>query len=232
MERKEEKKSGCYIVSAALTLVVVVAVKLIWPSVIPFDLFEFWTFKGGFMEVLWVSLPLLVWGAVISIIHAYRDEKNEDIRDNAEEFLLFGFGISVFAGVVEEICFRWIIFYGEILAFKFSNIIFCGIVSWFYMYLVGPIANVLTLGYLKPFLFNGFGWAIGAAIVGSNGKFRDGHAYQGTFGWINSWFGGMYFFYIMFNYGLCAAMLAHFSYDMIVFGIHYIDAAIERHRAS
>ncbi len=231
-EEENRNLGGCYIIVAFMSLAVVVTVKLMWPSLIPFDLFQFWTFKGGFNEFFWTSFPLLAWGAVINIIYAYGDEKDEDICNDAEEFLLFGFGISVFAGVVEEICFRWIIFYGQILAFKISNIVLFGITFLMYTYIAGPIANLLTLGYLEPFLFNDSEWAVGAAILGSNRQFRNGHAYQGLFGFVNSWFVGMYLFYIMFNHGLFAAIIAHFLYDMIIFGIHYVDASIERYRFS
>lgn len=48
---------------------------------------------------------------------------------------------------------------------------------------------------------------------------RNGHAYQGWFGTINSWFLGLYFFYIMLTHGLLAAIVVHFTYDFIIFTI-------------
>lgn len=47
-------------------------------------------------------------------------------------------------------------------------------------------------------------------------SFRDQHEYLGWFGWINSWFMGMVFFWLLFNYGLFTAIAAHALYDMII----------------
>jgi hypothetical protein len=57
----------------------------------------------------------------------------------------------------------------------------------------------------------------GAALLSSNGRFRDGHLYQGTIGWIDAWFCGMILFYIMFKWGLFAAIIVHFFYDFFLF---------------
>ena len=94
----------------------------------------------------------------------------------------------------------------------------------------GPVVNFLTLGHLQPYLLGSLGWAVGAAIISSNGKFRDGHAYQGLFGWINAWFCGMFFFYLMFTYGILASIIVHFLYDILIFIVVYLDAVIERAR--
>lgn len=96
------------------------------------------------------------------------------------------------------------------------------------VHLFGPVANFFTLGLLSDQLTNPANWAIGAAIIASNGFFRDGHKYLGWFGFLNSWFIGMFFFYLMFTYGLPAAILVHFIYDFLIFTVRYVDEAIER----
>lgn len=87
---------------------------------------------------------------------------------------------------------------------------------WLYSLLI-PIADFATLGALHEHLYHPHSWAVGAAILSSNAVFRDGHKYQGPFGIINSWFGGMVLFWVMFNYGLLAAMCIHFLYDFVYF---------------
>ena len=89
-------------------------------------------------------------------------------------------------------------------------------------------SSFLTLGTIDNILYHPFGWFVGAGIILANAKFRDGHKYQGKFGFINSWFIGMYLFWLMFEYGLVACIVIHFLYDMLIFFIHYLDAVKER----
>ncbi len=84
------------------------------------------------------------------------------------------------------------------------------------------MANWASLHYLQEYFSHATGWAIGAAMLAANAKFRDGHKYQGMLGWINSWFMGLYFFWLMFNYGLPAAIVVHIVYDIVCFAWHAI----------
>jgi hypothetical protein len=38
----------------------------------------------------------------------------------------------------------------------------------------------------------------------------------------------MFFFYLMFTYGLVAAIVVHFLYDALIFFVRYLDEVIER----
>lgn len=230
---KQKKGEGCYLIAAVMALFVVGLVKIFWPDFIPFTFFEFWYFKGSLAEVFRAAWPVFAWGIVVNIIVAVKDIKDRELVKNAEAFLTLGGCISIFAGVFEELSFRWILFYSAIIGAKVSNFLFFGwagfgIGEWVYTNIAGPVANFFSLGALEPWLFGTLGWAVGAAIIGANGNFRKGHEYQGWFGSINSWFIGMFFFYIMFNYGLLAAVLVHFLYDMFIFVVHYFDAVVER----
>lgn len=234
-EKKQEQKKqgGCYLFAALGALIVVGIVKLFWPEFIPFKAFEFWYFQGRLIDVLILSWPILAWGAAVNIVFSLMGRNDPKLNKNAGCVLALGTGISTFAGVFEEISFRWILFYSAIVGAKVTNFLFFGwagfgISEWLYTNILGPVANFLTLGYLEPHLFGPLGWAVGAAIVTSNAQFRDGHGYQGWFGWVNSWFLGMYFFYVMFTHGLFAAMLVHFLYDMLIFVVRYIDMSVER----
>jgi len=232
-DEKKEKKSGCYLTTAISTMVFVVLIKLLWPNSIPFKLFEFWRFNGSWVDVFRTSWPLLFWGIGFTAI-ASAVTRN-DPKENRHPGLFFTFeGISsVIAGVFEEISFRWMIFYGAIIGAIVSNFLFFGflgfgIPEWIFNNIAGPVANFLTLGYLKEYLFGPLGWTVGAAIISANGKFRDGHMYKGIIGWINSWFGGMFFFYLMFTYGLLASILIHFLYDIFIYCIRLVDRIVEQ----
>jgi hypothetical protein len=117
--------------------------------------------------------------------------------------------------------------------FGFIAIVFSGLLLYFdlnpqfiHEAFVGPLADWVTLGLLHDYLFHPHSWAVGAGILASNALFRDGHKYQGLLGWVNSWFLGMYFFYVLFSFGLGAAVLIHFAYDMGIFATRALITAI------
>jgi hypothetical protein len=223
-----------YIVSAVLGFVVVVLVNWIWPSVIPFGTFELWGISGGVTDWMISSWPIFAWAAGVTVIVEIFSEGNWYTVRNAEsEILLPGVVISIWAGVMEEICFRWLIFLSAIVGAKVTNFIFFGFLGfgvpeWFYLTVMGPIANFFTMGGLEDWLFHPASWAVGVAVLSANGFFRAGHKYQGIVGFVNSWFIGMFLFYIMFTYGLLAAILVHFLYDLLIFVLHYLSAVLKQ----
>ena len=99
----------------------------------------------------------------------------------------------------------------------FLNLITFGLLEWLYTNVLVPVANWATFGALSEFLFHPASWVVGAAIISANGFFRDGHKGNGFIGWVNSWFIGMVLFYLMLNYGLWTAIVAHILYDVVVF---------------
>jgi len=186
------------------------------------------------------------------------------------EILGIGFIISVLAGLLEEISFRWLIFLGAFLGLWIMNFIFAGflvliacvgvgyllgalidphegggiggfiglilgvvmivvlgltgnlppgLLEWIHLNITAPIADWTTFGALHDQLYHPAGWLAGAAVLSANAGFRDGHKYQGILGYVNSWFLGMVFFWLMFTYGLLAAILVHFLYDLIIFAV-------------
>ena len=203
---------------------VIIAVKAWWPEVIPFDVFEFWKIKGAPGDWLKSVWPLLAWGlglnVAISLLwprYAFYKYRNMD----AGRFFLIGTITDIWAGVVEETCFRWILVLGAMATLTFTNFLFFGwlgfgLPKWFHLAAWGPLANWTTFGYLEPYIFHETGWAVGAAVLWANAFFREGHRYQGLIGVINSWFMGMFFFWIMFTYGLLAAILVHFTHNFLI----------------
>lgn len=233
-QKKEKEKPGCYLVTMFASLILVCIWKTIdhvWDTkLIPFGMFEFWKFDLSLIKQgMYVSCLVFGWGIGLKIIHLYFSENDPILMRliDPEENLARGVATSIFAGVMEEIAFRWLIFFSAIVAAKISNWLFLGflgwnIIAWLYLHIAGPIANLLTLGLLKPIIFHPYGWFVGSAMLSTNVAFRDGHKYLGFIGFINSWLVGFFLFYIVFNYGLVTAILAHAIYDLLLDGISYI----------
>ncbi len=232
----DSRKSGRnYVVSALWGAITIAIVGRLWPSMIPYGAFDFWPMKGSVGDWLSSAWPAFVWGGGVTAIVAFATRNKREVNRNAESLLVGGALISVWAGVVEEICFRWLIFLSSIFWVQVVNFVFLGFMGWgipehLFLWIFRPLADFTTLHGLHDVLYSPHGWAVGCAMLGANGLFRDGHKYQGPFGVVNSWFMGMFFFWIMFRYGLPAAILIHFLYDLLIFVIRYVDAAIERSR--
>jgi len=100
--------------------------------------------------------------------------------------------------------------------------------QFLYEAIAGPLANWMTLGFLEGYLFHPYSWTVGAGILMSNATYQDGHKYQGLFGRINSWFLGMFFFWMVVTYGLISAVVVHFLYDFLIFSTVAVFAAFRR----
>ncbi len=218
------------------SIFVVPLVKWAWPAVVPFSYGHVLRPRGHIGHWLQAGWPILLWGATIAALVAFTTRNSRRENAEAERFLAVGFFRSLQAGVLEELLFRWLLLFGAIVGVKLSNWLFFGwagfgVAQWVQLHVLGPVANFTTLGLLKVYLVTPENWAIGAAILGANAFFRDGHKYQGVFGWLNSWFGGMFLFYLMFRFGLPAAIVVHFLYDLGIFAVYYLDRVIERSQA-
>jgi len=233
---KDDKKTGRnWIASALFGAVTIALVRNFAPHLIPFEPFSFWATRGNIADWLLAAWPAFAYGIGVNIIVAYRDLKPAMLRKNAEGIMIGGTLISLWAGVMEEICFRWLIFLSTVFWIQVTNFLLLGFMGWgipehMFLWVLRPIADFTTLGGLHDVLFSPLGWTIGAAMLAANSFFRDGHKYQGLKGWISSWFMGMFLFWIMFRFGLPVAILVHFLYDLFIFAVHYVDAAIERAR--
>ena len=104
----------------------------------------------------------------------------------------------------------------------FINWITFGLVHWICVHILIPLANLTTFHTLQPQLLNS-NWVIGAAIVLVSISFRNAHAYQGIAGEINAWYIGMLLFWLVFNYGLFTAIVAHVVYDAIIFTMRALN---------
>jgi hypothetical protein len=237
-DAEEKQKEGRnYLVSAFFGAIFVAVVLAIWPDTLPFSFFQLWKTSGSVGDWLRAAIPIFIWGAgftaVVSILTRNKPEENR----NAEFNFGKGFLLSLWAGVMEEICFRWLIFMSSIIGVKIVNFLIfgflgLGIPELLQVYILGPIANFFTLGLLADVLVRPEAWAVGAGLLSANGFFRDGHKYLGIIGYVNSWFIGMFMFYLLFTYGLLACIVVHFLYDLAIFAVRFIDQVIERARGN
>lgn len=161
---------------------------------------------------------IFAWAAVITLVVGIA-LRNQPRPDNVASYATTNMWASVNAGFFEELIYRYVVFFGVMIILPFLNRITFGLMGWFYREALIPLANWATLGALEP-QFHHANWVFAAAIVMAGASFRDIHKYQGFFGMVNSWFLGMVFFWLMFNYGIGTAMVAHILYDLIV------DAAV------
>lgn len=209
------------------------ATSVVFPDLLPFGLFEFWMMKGSLLEAIVISCPVYIFGMGINAYYLFRTYNK--YSETPSDILLAGTLISLRAGVVEEVVFRWLIFMSSTIMLPALDWLLLGfmglnVVQWVYIGVLCPVANFFTFGLLKQFLLHSAKWSIGAAIINANSRFRDGHAYQGIVGFTISWFMGMYFFWLMFTYGLVAAIVVHFLYDFLIYIVVWVDAIIERRR--
>lgn len=206
---------------------------MFWPSAIPHRFFEFWNSKGSLGDWLWSAKWIFLWAVGINAVFLARTFNDPNDNRHAERVFKAGFWVSLSAGVLEEITFRWIIYLAAFPLAIVSNFILFGFLGsgWGLVELItglyAIVANFFTLGYLQDQLMNVSNWTIPAALLMANNAFRDGHRYQGFFGLVNSWFMGMVFFYFTFTYGLVAAIVVHFLYDVLVFATVYVDMKFE-----
>lgn len=218
--------------SALLVLGVVYA---FFSSYMPFGFLHFWKSSGTVSDWFMAGLPFFGWALGVNMLFYFRKSPGAFGEIGSPgEMLSSGFILSLIVGLYEEVCARWLIFFSAIIGVKISNFILLGFIDFglvelFHNYVVGPLANFTTFGYLKEWIFHPDSWAIGAGMLLANATFRDGHAYQGLFGWLNSWFIGMFLFWIMFTYGLWAAIFVHFMYDFMIFGVFSSIVALFKH---
>ncbi len=243
LSEKSDKSDRNYIASAFFSALIIWIVNTWWPGTIPIPTFSLWVAKGDVGEWLALGAPLFVWGFAVQTILEFIQTANRNpfgglLRStfhapDAGSVWVGRMLLATWAGFVEEVCFRWLIFLGTIVGMKVWNWIFLGfadinIIRWIYVNIFCALADWTTFHKLHDFLFHSSGWAVGAAILSANAFFRDGHKYQGLLGLINSWFLGMFFFWLMFTHGLWAAIITHFTYNVIVSTVAVIGYSVRK----
>lgn len=198
---------------------------------ISFD--QIWTTTSSAANAIDQVWFVFAWGTLATlVISVYGKGEKRLFQDPLTGFLK-GLWLSINAGFFEEMIYRWLAFSTAMVLTPFLNWITFGLVHWLNVQVLLPVANWSTLGYLEPQLLSN-NWVLGAAILTANASFRDEHKqHLGLLGYVNSWFGGMLMFYLMFHYGIWAAIAVHTVYDICVFSTEsavstYYDAKNSR----
>lgn len=182
------------------------------------DFFFPWESRGSLDEGVARVWPIYVWAAGMTLLVGLIEIARRQPRDYEPGYLFVkGTFVSLCAGFFEEVLYRWLAFFAALSFIKFMNILTFGLFEWAYTTFLIPAANWVTFGILEPQLYGPSGWLFAAAVLSANYNFQEGHKYLGFFGWVNSWFIGMVMFFLVFNYGLWAAIVAHVVYDFCVF---------------
>lgn len=169
---------------------------------------------------------IFIWGAVVMLlVGGYHVIRQTPRTASPKDILTGGFWISADAAIFEELIWRWLVLLGIPVVLKALDFITFGLMHWVYSNALIPFANWTTFGILEPQLTSP-NWLFAASILCAGAAFGKQHEHLGPLGQINSWFLGMVFFYLVFNHGIIAAMIAHFMYDMIIFGIGALSAAL------
>jgi hypothetical protein len=229
----DEQKN--YITESISGLFFIGFVSLFWDDIWPWGFWDVWEIKTPFWEWLEVGVPVFVWAVAVNFFfNMFRDvqapvrRRSLIQRIDVKAMFTRGFLTSLFAGVTEELAFRWILPYAAVPTLLLMNWLFFGFLGfgineWFHTTIWSPFANFTTFDLLLPQLM-AKDWVIGACILYSNAFFRNGHKYQGWFGYVNSWFMGMYLWFVCIHHGLLAAIVVHFLYDLVIdiYGASYV----------
>jgi hypothetical protein len=224
----------CSLLPFGLGLSVLLVLLLEWlaPHVIPFELGTFWTVRQPFWTAFGESVvqtwPVLAAGVLLTVVFlpARRHQQRHLALYGAPEgrVITIGPGSILVNSVLEEVIFRWLLFYAAIagaVAMDYLLLGFAGLhpIQWFFTELLIPAADWATAGQLHEVLTAG-PWTVAAAMLTSNGRFRNGHAYQGLPGFVWSWYMGMFLFLIMFEHGLPLAIAVHVAYNLLILAVH------------
>lgn len=224
------KTTALYFAWSALGLVVIgLAYTMLrsWLNV-PFGFSEPWTSHGSVIDGLGSVWFIFVWGAGLALLGGLLRIVRRTPRANEPgEIFIEGTWISFNAGFFEEIIYRWLALFGSMIVLKILNVITFGFIKWLYMSILVPFTNWVSFDLLEPQLYGNYGWLFAAGIVSASFRFSSGHEYQGTLGVINSWYIGLFMFFLMFHYGLWVAIIAHILYDLSIFWIRSAAAYLQ-----
>ncbi len=194
---------------------------------IPFR-FDTFLFYSGNPFV--TAAPIFIIGFALNAYKMINTVQPLEAHKSLKSIPLTGFTTSLMAGVLEEITFRWVMFFG-----------FLGIFWLLDKFVGGSLQSLFVdngpLYFLNIYAVSGYvailqpvgNWAIGLAALCSNWKFQEGHSYQGITGNLFSWVGGLFFFKVMFVNGLLAAIFVHFIFDLMTFVMLILDILYEKY---
>ena len=194
----------------------------------PITFMGIWTSHGSMASGLQAVWFIFAWAIGLTLLTGlFRAIRKEPRTHEPSRIFVKGTWLGLNAGFFEEIVYRWLMLFGAMITIKFFNIVTFGLVKWLYTIILIPLANWASFGLLDPQLGGAYGWLFAAAIVSANVQFRKGHEYLGLFGMINSWYLGLIMFYLVFNYGLWTAIVAHILYNLCIFWARSLTASMQ-----
>lgn len=168
------------IAAIALSFVIWLVVNNFWPGF--YDPFAFWLMTDNIPYAVLQSWPFFLYAAIVAIIVCYFQK---DPNRNKGTVLAQGIYKSIMAGILEEVGFRNMFIFIAMVSLTIINTISFGLMLWLYEFITIPITNLITIGLMQNILY-GFPLILIAGALSANAAFRDGHKYQGGFGYINS----------------------------------------------
>jgi hypothetical protein len=188
---------------------------------------DLWAFRGNPLEGLRRVWFIFAWGFGIQLlIQIYRVFRRRP-RDAGMGLLLkHGMWISANAGLFEEIIFRLYAFLSLIIGLHWLTGQTGTWLKTAATQAILPAANFLTFSQFHQ-AFAAHDWAVGIAVIIGGLFFRSAHIHYGKLSKANVWVVGMIMFWLVFNYGLVTAILAHFLYDFAVFAAIALSAPLQ-----
>ena len=223
------------IIYLSVILAVIITFNVTNKTLIELPLFCYWH-STRFFEGLLMAWPIFLWAFTITLLSLLYCSRSALQKSNPfyakysdEASTLFRCVTDcIVIGITEEILFRWLSLYANMVTIKITDYLLFGLSHWLYLYIEAPLINFFCLKRLSWLLYDQKHWSIGAAAIVANAAFRDAHLYLGIFGWYNSWCIGFFLFWIMSNYGIFAAICTHALYDFIIFFMFYVHGCIGR----
>ena len=217
----------------SVSFVVVAFVVVFYPEAFSLKPLHFLTVSGDPVRWCVSASPLFLWGFISTLFFCVKNRKNEQLAEFSKNDLMEGMVDSVYSGICEEVIYRWLFLLSGVILIKFANSLFFGwigfgCIQWFFAHFFLPFFNFFTFGILSSVFLHSAGWFVGAAVLVSSALFAEGHRYMGLFGYLNGWFGGLYFFWILFSFGLPIVILVHFLYDAMVYLLIYFYSSVRK----
>lgn len=155
----------------------------------------------------WALLILAILAVVLCIIFILNSDGGHILK------------LIILVGIAVPICYK-------IVNSNFGH----NPIYWFYEHIMFSIWHYVSFGFLDSIIYNKhYSFLFITAAMSANVTFRDGHKYQGLFGWLNSWMIGYVLLHAMMNHGIVVAIIIHSLYNFSISVIGYARYRYEQH---
>jgi hypothetical protein len=186
-----------------------------------------WQIRQNPVDGLRLVWFIFAWGfGLQSLVQIVRVFKRRPRDANFHQLFKHGIYISAHAGFFEELIFRLYAFLSFIILLVFLDDHSSHLIKTAATRALLPAANFFTFGFFHN-QFTGTDWALGVAVILGSLFFRSAHVHYGRFSKANVWVIGLVMFWLVFNYGLLTAILAHILYDLAVFTAIALTAPLQ-----